>query len=144
MYALHPLTVHVPIGLLIGNALLTVLYLRNGERELEVSAYHCLWLGWLFIVPAVLTGTYEAARQLFGNTPRNDALNWINAHAVVGLLLMIVYWRAWQSRRRHPTILDDPQHRRSYLATLGLGVALLLLSGWLGGRLVYELGVGVQ
>ena len=145
MYPLHPLTVHVPIGLLLGNALLTALYLRRGDPALETSAYHCLWLGWLGALLAVATGTFDAARQVFHPTnPRGDALDWINAHAGVGLAILVVYWRAWQARRRRPAILDDPLARRGYLARLAIGLSLIVIDGWLGGRLVYVLRLGVD
>jgi uncharacterized membrane protein len=145
MYPVHPLTVHLPIGLLVGNALLTVLYLRRGDQALEVSAFHCLWLGCLGVVLALGAGTVDAARQLFGTAnPRDDALGWINAHAFVGLAILAVYWQAWQIRRRNPRVLDDPRARRGYLVRLALGIALLVLDGWLGGHLVYTLRLGVQ
>lgn len=145
MTPIHPLTVHLPIGLLLGNALLTLIYLRRGDRAYEVSAYHCLWLGWIFLLPAVLSGTYEAVRHLVDPVnPRNDALAWINAHALVGVAVLIVYWQAWQARRRRPNILDETPARRGYLIRLGLGAALLVVSGWLGGHLVYVLRVGVN
>jgi uncharacterized membrane protein len=145
MHPLHPLTVHLPIGLLAGNALLTLIYLRRRDRAYETSAFHCLWLGWLLLLPAVASGTWDAARQLLDpNDPRPDALPWVNAHAAAGLGLMAVYWQAWQLRRRNPGIIDDPRARRGYLAWLALGIALLLVSGWLGGQLVYVLRLGVN
>ncbi len=144
MYPFHPLTVHLPIGLLLGNMLLTVLYLRRGDRAYDVSAFHCLWLGWFGTLLAIATGTLDAARQLFAPAnPRGDALGWINAHALVGLAILVVYWQAWQQRRRNPAVLDDLHARRSYLARLGLGLALVALDGWLGGHLVYSLRLGV-
>ena len=143
MYPLHPFTVHVPIGLLIGNALLTLLYLRRGDRALETSAYHCLWLGWLCTLPIALTGTIDAVRHLYGAAPRNDALGWINAHAFAALGLIVVYWQAMQLRRRNPQILDDQNKRTGYLIRIGLGVALLVLTGWIGGHMVYSLRLGV-
>jgi uncharacterized membrane protein len=145
MYPFHPLTVHLPIGLLLGNAVLTALYLRRGERALETSAFHCLWLGWLGVLLALATGTFDAVRQLFDAAhPRDDALAWVNSHALVGATILIVYWQAWQIRRRSPTILDDSTARRGYLARLTLGVALIIVDGWLGGHLVYTLRLGVQ
>ena len=145
MYPFHALTVHLPIGLLLGNALLTALYLRRGDPALETSAYHCLWLGWLGAALAVAAGTFDAARQLFDpSNPRDDALGWINAHALVGIAILLVYWQAWQARRRRPAILADGDARRGYLARLGLGVVLLVLDGWLGGHLVYALRLGVN
>ena len=145
MYTLHPITVHLPIGLLVGNALFTLLYLRRHDRTVETAAYHCLWLGILLLLPAVATGTYEAARHLFlDDSPRNDALGWINAHALAGIATLVVYWQAWQIRRRNPAVLDTAASKGNYLRWLGLGFALLVVGGWLGGHLVYQLGVGVQ
>ena len=145
MYPFHPLTVHLPIGLLLGNALLTMLYLRRGDQAFEVSAYHCLWIGWLGALLAIAMGTLDAARQLFSAAnPRGDALGWINAHAIAGLAILVVYWQAWQIRRRNPGVLADAQARRGYLAWLALGVILVVIDGWLGGHLVYSLRLGVQ
>ena len=145
MYPFHPLTVHLPIGLLLGNALLTVLYLRRRDKTFETSAFHCLWLGWLGTLLAIAAGTFDAARQVLSPTnPRDDALGWINAHALVGFALLVVYWQAWQIRRRAPGVLDDPAARRGYVARLAIGVALLVLDGWLGGYLVYSLRLGVN
>ena len=108
--------------MLLGNALLTVLYLRRGDAALETNAYHCLWLGWLGAALAVAAGTFDAARLLFDPVhPRTDALRWINAHALVGIAILVVYWQAWQARRHRPVILADPQGRCGYLARLGLG-----------------------
>jgi uncharacterized membrane protein len=145
MYPFHALTVHLPIGLLLGNAVLTALYLRRGDPALEVSAYHCLWLGWLGAGLAVAAGIFDAARQLFDPiNPRDDALGWINAHAAVGFAILVIYWQAWQIRRRRPEILADPSARRSYLARLAIGLVLLVIDGWLGGHLVYVLRLGVS
>ncbi|MEN9939158.1 MAG: hypothetical protein RLZZ387_5737 [Chloroflexota bacterium] len=145
MHPLHPFTVHLPIGLLIGNALLTLIYLRRGDRSYEVSAFHCLWLGWLLLLPAVATGVWDAARQLLDPAnPHSDALPWVNAHAAATLALMMVYWQAWQLRRRRPDILDDPHARGGYLARLAAGAVLVLLVGWLGGQLVYVHRLGVN
>jgi uncharacterized membrane protein len=143
MYPLHPLTVHLPIGLLLGNALLTLLYLRRGDRTLETSAYHCLWLGWFCTLPIAATGALDAVRHLYGPAPNSNALGWINAHALGAIALIVVYWQAWQARRRNPAILDDPRKRVGYLIRLASGVVLLVLTGWIGGHMVYTLRIGV-
>jgi len=125
--------------------LLTAIYLRRGERTLETSAFHCLWLGWLGALLALASGTFDAVRQLFDVArPRDDALAWINTHALVGAAIVVIYWQAWQIRRRNPTILDESGVRRGYLARLSLGVVLIVVDGWLGGHLVYSLRLGVN
>ena len=124
---------------------MTALYLWRGDRSLETAAYHCLWLGWLLLLPAVVTGTIDAARQVFDPLRlRDDALVWVNAHALTGVAIMVVYWQAWQARRRNPAILDDAGARRGYLALLTLGAMLVVLTGWLGGQLVYSLRLGIE
>jgi uncharacterized membrane protein len=145
MYPLHPFTVHFPIALLLANALFTLLYLRRGDQALETSAYHCLVVGWMGALLATVTGAIDAVRQLTGpDVPRDTLLlTWVNAHAAVGVGLVIVYGYALLHRRRHPTILADPHHRRGYLRLLLIGAMLVLLAGWLGGYLVYKLRLGV-
>lgn len=144
MTVLHPLTVHLPIGLLLGNCILTLVFMRRGDRGAELAAYHCLWLGVLALLPAIGLGVFDAVRYLGQPTQHPDALVWINAHALVGLALGVVYWQAWQIRRRNPAVLDDPATRRGYLVRIGLGAGLLIITGWIGGHMVYQLGVGIQ
>ncbi len=139
---IHPLTVHLPIGLLIGNAVLTLLYVWRREVGFEVAAYHCLWLGFIGILPAIAAGTWDAVWYLNSPSPRPEALVWINAHALSGLVLTLVYWQAWQIRRRNPQVLEQPATRQGYIVRLSIGVFLLVLSGWLGGHMAYVLRIG--
>lgn len=137
---LHPFTVHFPIALLLLSLALSLAYLRRRDPFLERSAYGALVLGWWSALIATLTGTIELA--LHWPLPA-EVVGWLNAHAASGLILLIVYGQALLRRRRDPHILDGPQ-RRTYLSLLGGGTALVLLSGWLGGHLVYGLGFGVR
>jgi uncharacterized membrane protein len=143
-YPLHPLTVHFPVALLLANGLLTLLYLRGWGAAYEVSAYHCLVLGWFGAVVATLSGAWDAWQQVYGPAAARDVvmLNWVNAHAAIGLAIVGVYGRALLLRRRQPDVLSDGRARRGYLRLLLVGVVLVLLDGWLGGYLVYTLGLG--
>lgn len=146
MFPLHPFTVHFPIALLLANGLLTWLYLRRKNPALETSAYHCLVLGWLGAAVAVVTGLFDAVRQLVGPTAvaGNEVIGWVNAHALVSIAVLLVYGQALLQRRRRPDLLADPQARPAYLRLLALGAILVVISGWLGGWLVYRLRLGVQ
>lgn len=146
MYPIHPFTVHFPIALLLANGIFTFLYLRRGGRAFETSAYHCLVLGWLGSLLATVTGTIDALRHFTGPDALRDntLLAWVNAHAAVGIAIILVYWQALQRRRRQPDILDDRQKRRGYLRLLVTGMVLVVISGWLGGYLVYTLRLGVR
>lgn len=151
MYALHPLSVHFPLALLLASGLFTMIALRGGGAPTsgagwETSAYHCLLVGWLAGVVALLTGAVDAVRQLVGpEAPRDNAMiGWVNAHAIANLAAMGVYGQALLRRRRRPAILADPAARRGYLRLHAAGAALLLIGGWIGGHLVYVLGLGLQ
>jgi uncharacterized membrane protein len=132
------------VALLLANGLLTLLYLRGWGAAYEVSAYHCLVLGWFGAVVATLSGAWDAWQQVYGPAAARDVvmLNWVNAHAAIGLAIVGVYGRALLLRRRQPDVLSDGRARRGYLRLLLVGVLLVLLDGWLGGYLVYTLGLG--
>lgn len=145
-YPLHPLTVHLPLGLLLATVLFSLIALRSGDWQWEMSAYHCLIVGWLGCALAVASGLIDAARQLTGPEASRDAdvLAWVNGHAIIGLGALLVFGRALLLRRRNPAILSDPRTRRVYLGLLLAGAALLLIGGWLGGQLVYRFGLGLD
>jgi uncharacterized membrane protein len=145
MYSIHPFTVHFPVALLLANGLFTWLYLRGQGKAFETSAYHCLLVGWLGAVVAVLTGAWDAWRQVYGPQTPNDPvlLNWVNVHAAVGIALVVVYGQALLRCRRDPRVLDNPRTRKGYLRLIIIGLVLVLVDGWIGARLVYGFGLGV-
>jgi uncharacterized membrane protein len=144
MYAIHPITVHFPLALLLASGLFTTLYLRWGEPAWETSAYHCLLVGWVAGVIALATGTIDAVRQLIGpDIPRDNVLiGWVNAHAFLNVAVVVIYGQALLLRRRRPALLDDAEARRGYLGRHAAGALLLVAGGWVGGHLVYTLGLG--
>lgn len=140
MYALHPAVVHFPIALLLLNTALTLHYLRRPDPFTERAAYLMLLVGWWGALAATLTGTASAALAW---PVRPEAVSWLNGHAVAGFGVLIVYGRALLWRRRKPDVLQGADSRR-YVLLLLAGALLLGLDGWLGGHMVYRLGVGVE
>ncbi len=140
MYALHPAVVHFPIALLLLNLVLTLRHLRRPDPFGERAAYGALVLGWWGALAAVASGILAAALAW---PVEAGVLTWLNSHAVLGFALLVVYGQALLRRRREPDVLAGPG-RRPYLLLLLLGAGLLLLDGWIGGHMVYRLGVGVE
>jgi uncharacterized membrane protein len=140
LYALHPAVVHFPIALLLLNLLLTLRYLWVPDSFTERAAYGALALGWWATLAGVTTGTIAVARD---GPLRSDVLIWVNWHAALGLALLIVYGRALLLRRRNPALLDGPGRRR-YLVMIIAGAGIVAIDGWIGGHLVYQLGLGVK
>ncbi len=142
MYALHPATVHIPIGLLLASSLFTVIAWRTGRMQWEQSSFHCLIVGLIGALVAMLSGLVDASRALAGRSVDDPVILWINGHAAASLAATICYARVWWLRRRQPAILDDSTQRAAYLGWHLAGVILLLLGGWLGGRLVFGFDLG--
>lgn len=139
-YLLHPATIHFPIALLITNYGLTIWNLRRPDPFIERAAYGALLLGWWGTAAGVTTGLIAAALVW---PPEDRLLAWLNAHAILGFVLLFVYGRALNWRRREPALLAGPQRKR-YLILLSIGVILVALDGWIGGHMVYRLGTGIQ
>ncbi len=139
-YVLHPAVIHFPIAWLLLGSALTLVSLRRADSFVERSAYGALVLGWWSTFVAVITGVVAVALTW---PIEPGELPWINSHAVSGILVLLVYGRALLLRRRNKNILHSAQ-RRTYLLLLAAGALLVVLSGWTGGHLVYQLGVGVR
>jgi uncharacterized membrane protein len=138
---LHPRFVHFPVALLATGSFLALVYLLGWRRPtLPVAAWVMLLLGWLGVFPAVISGLID--RNAAPDDPA--VLAALNPHIAAGFGLLLVYGLLLYERLRNPAVLDKPHRRLWLLALLLAGLALLVVEGWLGGKLVYELGVGVQ
>lgn len=157
MVNLHPATVHFPIALLLlaNGAGLLYLYWRATE-SLRTLTWWPMVLGWLSVPVALLTGLL-AQSGLPPQAPYRAILNW---HITTGLLLwalygLLLYWR-WihqgkqrrQARLKAGTValdlLDYPPARWQLTLLFLIGILLIVVSGWIGGKLVYEWGVNVR
>jgi len=140
LHPLHPRLVHFPIALsLVGVAFLAWGILKRQESWTHYGQISLL-LGWGGAIVAALSGLVDQDRA--ADTP--VVANAINQHITVGLALIVALGLALYWPLRNRRLFTDPRRRWGYLALLLLGAALVLLEGWLGGKLVYGLGVGVR
>lgn len=137
----HPKFVHFPIALLFTGSVLAVIYLLGTRR---VGRPAVIWalvsLGWVTLFAAILTGLVD--RNAAAQSAAVTAL--LNPHTAAGFALLVVYGWLLYERLRRPTLLDLPARRWLLIGLFAAGVLLILYEGWLGGKLVFELGVGVQ
>jgi uncharacterized membrane protein len=138
---LHPRLVHFPVALLATGSAIALVYLLGWRRAaLPVVAWAVILLGWLGIFPAILSGLID--RNRVPDDPAVVAV--INPHIAAGFGLLIIYGLLLYERLRSPAVLDQPGRRGLLIGLLLAGLAVLVVEGWSGGKLVYELGVGVQ
>ena len=140
----HPLFVHFPIALYFLGVLLTLGYLWGKgaparRADYERFAYWAFILSWLAAITASLVGLIDQG-QLNYDDPRRDALD---QHITQSILFIIFNGLVVYTRFRWPHVLAGPR-RWLYLGLIGVGIITLTAAGWLGGRLVYELQVGIR
>jgi uncharacterized membrane protein len=138
----HPRFVHFPIALpVVGVAFVVVSFTRQDGGERWFWAGRLLvFLGWIGALVAGVTGLVDQSRAPDLPIVRDV----INLHITAGIALIIVFGLALYWPLKNRQLLSKPVQRWGYLALLLLGVGLILVESWLGGQLVYKLGVGVQ
>lgn len=137
----HPILAHLSLGTVIGAGLFDLLsalpYAALPNRELYRAAAFLLILGTITVVAAAGTGFRERAQRTVAGSP---ARRLTNAHAAsmigvgaLGVLDVVLHEYAY------PAVTKAPW---PVLLTTMLLCGFAALGGRLGGRLVYQLGVG--
>ena len=137
MQSAHPLVVHFPIALLLTSVFLDVMALSVKRPSLHRVALWNLSLGTLAAGLAVFTGLRASA------VAKHSFEIWevMELHERLGITTLILglMAAAWRLATR------DRLTTRARMLTLFLSLAMtgtLVAGAYLGGRLVYEFGVG--
>jgi uncharacterized membrane protein len=138
---LHPSLVHFPIALLLTGAAAAILFRLWGRPAGEQWGVYALLAGWVLVIPALITGLIDK-NALPPDSPENQLAN---IHTTGMFLMWGLYGLALYLQHiwRKQAALGGGR----LWVWLGLLVAAsvtLILAGHQGGRLVYELGVGVM
>ncbi len=134
----HNAVTHFPIALLFVSAGMD--YFAGKRPGLRSGAWLLLVLGTLGTVAATVTGllahlAYEDDSILLSAIDRHQYLGFATTALFVGLTA----WR-WRSMHRG----SDVGGTRVYLAVALFGLAVLGLTGFVGGNLLTEWGIGVK
>ncbi len=138
MHPIHPMLVHFPIALLSASVLFELLAQRWRQEECRVAGLYTLVLGLAGALVSVASGAMaEEAVEHSGVPERileiHETLGFATFWMFAGLLgLRVSTWLGWIRERPLVSLV------------LGLvGVAVLFVSSYYGGSLVYEYGAGV-
>ncbi|HSL42717.1 MAG TPA: DUF2231 domain-containing protein [Anaerolineales bacterium] len=136
-HPLHPALVHLPIGLFILSLILDVIsYLSDDSNTLFRASYYAMAAGIVAALLAALAGFIDRSDIRLDHPARKTA----NIHmtlnlAAVGLFVVNFVLRGAQ--------LDAAGTSLPLLLLSMVGVGIILVSGYLGGTMVYDDGVGV-
>lgn len=136
---LHPMVVHFPIALYLLGVLLTLGHLWRRNPDYERFGYWAFVLAWMSLIVTILLGLVD----LGGLPPNDPRRNRINSHITAGVALLILNGLVIYYRFRWAHVLAGPR-RWVYLTLMAAGVVALVVTGYLGGELVYVFKVGIE
>jgi len=141
-HPLHPMLVHLPIGLFLLSFIFDVasksLDAGPRSRAFVLPAYYTMSVGVFFALVAAVPGLadYSSIRR---DHPARRTANWhlILNVAVVGLYILNLTVR----KRTHDPFANSVATTPFLLSCVA--IVLLSVSGYLGGKMVYDDGIGV-
>lgn len=137
-YPLHPLLVHFPIALWASASLWDLLALWQEQPFWWAMAFWSLVAGLVMAVPAALAGLSD----FIALGPSHPADRTANLHLATNLSAAGLYGLSVLAR--DDSGVPEGLDRTLALVTAFAGLALVAFGAWLGGRLVYRFGVGID
>jgi uncharacterized membrane protein len=135
-HPIHPMLIVYPLGLLSAAVIFDLLYLVTGNEQLATFSFWAIAAGLVGGLAAALFGLIDWLAIPRGTRAKRIGLY----HGLGNLVVVGLFVLSFVTRRDDPTYLPDTTP-----LLLGLlGVALALVTAWLGGELVYRLRVGVD
>lgn len=133
-HPIHPMLVTIPIGLWIFSLVADLVALRSADPQTwAVVALYTLIGGIVGALAAALPGLVDML-SLQDREIRKTALVHMSINLTVVALYVVNAWMRW----------GDPSVGGVPFGLSVLAIAMLVVSGWLGGKMVYLAGVGVS
>jgi uncharacterized membrane protein len=134
-HPIHPMLVVFPLGLLVTSVLFDIIGLLTTETSLTSAAFYMIGVGVVVGVIAAIFGLIDWISIPLRTRAKGIGL-W---HGLGNALMLGFFGASWFMRRDAP---EAPAAAALVLSVLG--VLLSAVTGWLGGELVYRMGVGVD
>ena len=136
-HPIHPMLVHFPIGFLVLSFLLDLVSLAFPQMpSLVRGSFYAMFLGIITALLAAVPGFVDYSDI------RRDHPGKVTAtrHMILNLMVVAIYGINLWIRS---SALSDPKISLPPLLLSIIGVGLLSVSGYLGGRLIYDEGIAV-
>lgn len=135
-HPLHPMLVVYPLGLFSTAVILDLIFKGNHNPALSIASYWMITAGLVGGLLAAVVGFIEWMAVPGNSRAKSIGLYHGLGNLAITLLFAISWWLRTGSQ-------DHVPGTGAFLLSL-LGFGLALVTGWLGGELVYRLGVGVD
>lgn len=135
-HPVHPMLVVFPLGLLATAVIFDIIYLFSGSELLPVASFYMIAAGALGGLLAAIFGFIDWMALPTDTRAKNLGL-W---HGLGNFVIVLLFIGSWLLRRDNVGFVPDSLALLlSFVAT-----AMALITAWIGGELVYRLGVGVD
>jgi uncharacterized membrane protein len=136
---LHPLLVHLPIGSWIAALILDLTFMANHNPLIAAGSFCCILIG---VIGALIAAPFGFSDYLEISS-NSLAKKLATTHLLLNLAVVAFYcinlFSRFQLNHAVPSIITGGQLSLSIFSVL-----LLAVSGYVGGLLVFEFGIGVQ
>jgi uncharacterized membrane protein len=133
-HPLHPMLIVAPAALIPFGFILDAMHRRSGKASYSDAAYYSLVGG---VVGGLAAGA-AGAMDYLAIEPQTGVKQTANVHAALNIGALALTAANVLARR------NTRHHRGGSLAMSAIAAAGVLVSGWFGGRLVYEHGMRVE
>jgi uncharacterized membrane protein len=132
-HPIHPMLVPIPIGLWIFALACDLIHMSGSTNPAWTTvAFYCIGGGILGALAAALPGLVDLLSLPEG--PRKTAVLHMAINLVVVALFAINFWLR----------MENPANPGKLVWLTLVSVGLLAISGWLGGKMVFEHGIAVD
>ena len=140
--SLHPSIAHFAIALVIISIIFDVLGVALKKGSLKNAGYWTLLVGALAVIGAFITG-HQAEELVEKFIEGTEAYKRLEIHETVGTVVLVAVliqtaFRLFVAKK------DDIRLTGIYLIVGLIVISIVALQGRIGGKLVYEFGVGVK
>jgi len=135
-HPVHPMLIVYPLGLLSVAVLFDILYLIFGNRLLAAASFYMIAAGVIGGLLAAIFGFID-----WSALPSNSRAKQIGLwHGLGNFVIVLLFAGSWLLRRDNVDFVPDSLA----LILSFVGAAMALVTAWIGGELVYRLGVAVD
>ena len=135
-HPVHPMLIVFPVGLFATAVIFDIVYLATGNPVFPAVSFYVIAAG---VVGGLLAAIFGLIDWLA--LPNNSRAKGIGGwHGIGNVVIVVLFAASWLLRGNNPNFVPDT----FALALSFAGVALALITAWIGGELVYRLGVGVD